>query len=107
MCREALGGEERRDRTDRCRRPAGRLRPGRGHVGPSDRGAVEGLRRAARRGAPLAGHFAWSLIDTFGWAHGHGKRFGLLHVGHAPRARTLKAGGRHYAGLIRRHRPTR
>ncbi|MEU8911901.1 GH1 family beta-glucosidase [Streptomyces nigrescens] len=59
--------------------------------------------RAARKGAPLAGYFAWSLMDNFEWAYGYDKRFGLFHVDRATQARTLKDSGRHYAGLIRSH----
>ncbi|UZJ33022.1 GH1 family beta-glucosidase [Streptomyces endophytica] len=70
-------------------------------------GHLAACARAARQGAPLAGYFAWSLLDNFEWAYGYGKRFGLFHVDYATQARTLKDSGRHYAGLIRRHRPTR
>ncbi|MCW7985566.1 beta-glucosidase [Streptomyces platensis subsp. clarensis] len=59
--------------------------------------------RAARKGAPLAGYFAWSLMDNFEWAYGYDKRFGLFHVDRATQARTLKDSGRHYAELIRSH----
>ncbi|WP_051817937.1 GH1 family beta-glucosidase [Streptomyces sp. NRRL S-1813] len=60
--------------------------------------------RAVRQGAPLAGYFAWSLMDNFEWAYGYDKRFGLFHVDFATQARTLKDSGRHYAELIRSHR---
>ncbi|BDM70670.1 beta-glucosidase [Streptomyces nigrescens] len=70
-------------------------------------GHLAACARAARQGAPLAGYYAWSLMDNFEWAYGYGKRFGLFHVDYATQARTLKDSGRHYAGLIRRHRPTR
>ncbi|GII01815.1 GH1 family beta-glucosidase [Planobispora takensis] len=60
--------------------------------------------RAVRRGAPLAGYFAWSLLDNFEWAYGYDKRFGLVHVDYATQARTVKASGRRYAEMIREHR---
>lgn len=59
---------------------------------------------AARRGAPLAGYFAWSLLDNFEWAYGYDKRFGLVHVDYATQVRTVKGSGRHYADIIRRAR---
>jgi len=31
-------------------------------------------------GAPLAGYFAWSLLDNFEWARGYTRRFGLVRV---------------------------
>ncbi|BDH06756.1 GH1 family beta-glucosidase [Streptomyces seoulensis] len=59
---------------------------------------------AARKGAPLAGYFAWSLLDNFEWAYGYAKRFGLFHVDYATQARTMKASGRRYAEIIDAHR---
>ncbi|GAA1519401.1 GH1 family beta-glucosidase [Streptomyces albidochromogenes] len=60
--------------------------------------------RAVRRGAPLAGYYAWSLLDNFEWAYGYDKRFGLVHVDYATQRRTIKASGHDYAGIIREHR---
>ena len=48
-------------------------------------------REAIARGVPLAGYFAWSLLDNFEWAEGYAKRFGLVHVDYATQARTPKA----------------
>lgn len=59
--------------------------------------------RAVRKGAPLAGYFAWSLLDNFEWAYGYDKRFGLVHVDYATQRRTVKSSGRRYAELIRAH----
>lgn len=59
---------------------------------------------AVRRGVPLAGYFAWSLLDNFEWAYGYDKRFGLVHVDYATQRRTIKGSGRRYAELIRGHR---
>ncbi|MEN3539486.1 GH1 family beta-glucosidase [Microbispora sp. ZYX-F-249] len=56
--------------------------------------------RAIEQGAPVAGYFAWSLLDNFEWAYGYDKRFGLVHVDYATQARTLKASGRRYAEII-------
>ncbi|WP_328334302.1 MULTISPECIES: GH1 family beta-glucosidase [unclassified Streptomyces] len=57
--------------------------------------------RAARRGAPLAGYFAWSLLDNFEWAYGYDKRFGLVHVDYPTQRRTIKSSGHRYADIVR------
>ncbi|MGW6536225.1 GH1 family beta-glucosidase [Streptomyces sp. NPDC055051] len=62
---------------------------------------------AVRKGAPLAGYYAWSLLDNFEWAYGYDKRFGLVHVDYATQKRTVKTTGRRYAELIRAHRELR
>ena len=59
---------------------------------------------AARKGAPLAGYFAWSLLDNFEWAYGYDKRFGLVHVDYRTQVRTIKGSGYRYADIIRTHR---
>ncbi|MFI1168731.1 GH1 family beta-glucosidase [Streptomyces sp. NPDC020801] len=59
---------------------------------------------AARKGAPLAGYFAWSLLDNFEWAYGYAKRFGLVHVDYWTQERTIKGSGHRYAGIVRAHR---
>ncbi len=58
---------------------------------------------AVRQGVPLAGYFAWSLLDNFEWAHGYGARFGLVHVDFATQKRTVKDSGHRYAAIIRSH----
>jgi beta-glucosidase len=60
--------------------------------------------RAAGSGAPLAGYFAWSLLDNFEWAYGYAKRFGLVHVDYETQRRTVKASGYRYADIIRSYR---
>jgi beta-glucosidase len=60
--------------------------------------------RAVRRGVPLAGYFAWSLLDNFEWADGYDARFGLFHVDFATQRRTMKDSGYRYAGIIRSSR---
>jgi beta-glucosidase len=58
---------------------------------------------AIQAGVPLAGYFAWSLMDNFEWAHGYGKRFGLYRVDYETQRRTLKVSGEWYRSLIRAH----
>ncbi|MFF8962743.1 GH1 family beta-glucosidase [Streptomyces globisporus] len=59
--------------------------------------------RAVAEGAPLAGYFAWSLMDNFEWAYGYDKRFGLVHVDYATQRRTVKSSGLRYAELVHEH----
>jgi hypothetical protein len=59
---------------------------------------------AARKGAPPAGYSVWSLLDTFEWAYGYDRRFGLVHVDYGTQARTIKDSGHRYADIIRAHR---
>lgn len=49
------------------------------------------VRQAIVAGAPVAGYFAWSLMDNYEWALGYEKRFGLIHVDFDSLARTPKA----------------
>jgi beta-glucosidase len=56
--------------------------------------------RAVGQGVPLAGYFAWSLLDNFEWAEGYDPRFGIVHVDYATQRRTVKDSGRRYAGII-------
>ncbi|WP_394845400.1 GH1 family beta-glucosidase [Pendulispora brunnea] len=60
--------------------------------------------RAVEQGAPLAGYFAWSLLDNFEWAYGYAKRFGLVRVDYETQKRTIKSSGRRYAEIIAAHR---
>ncbi|WP_369204368.1 GH1 family beta-glucosidase [Streptomyces sp. PU-14G] len=60
--------------------------------------------RAVREGVPLAGYFAWSLLDNFEWAYGYAQRFGLVHVDYRTQRRTIKSSGRRFAGLASAHR---
>lgn len=59
---------------------------------------------SATRKGPLAGYFAWPLLDNFEWAYGYDKRFGLVHVDYRTQARTIKGSGHRYAEIVRVHR---
>jgi beta-galactosidase len=61
---------------------------------------VEACREAVRRGLPLRGYFAWSLMDNYEWAFGYTKRFGIVHVDYETQVRTVKASGRWFAELL-------
>lgn len=51
---------------------------------------ITALANARILGAPVAGYFAWSLLDNFEWAEGYRKRFGLVWVDYASQARVPK-----------------
>jgi len=59
--------------------------------------------RAVQRGVPLAGYFAWSLLDNFEWDYGYDARFGLVYVDYATQQRVMKDSGRRYAAIIAEH----
>ncbi len=65
---------------------------------------LDAVVRAADKGAPVVGYFAWSLLDNFEWAYGYAKRFGLVHIDYTTQARTIKASGYRYADIIGAHR---
>jgi beta-glucosidase len=62
---------------------------------------INACAEATRRGVPLKGYFAWSLLDNFEWAHGYGQRFGIVHVDFDTQKRTPKDSALWYAARIR------
>ena len=61
----------------------------------TDRGLYYGEHLAAVQqvideGVPVAGYFAWSLLDNFEWTFGYEKRFGVVRVDYATQQRTPK-----------------
>ncbi len=58
---------------------------------------------AISEGAPLAGYFAWSLMDNFEWAAGYSKRFGITYVDYATQQRIIKDSGYWYRDTIAAH----
>jgi beta-glucosidase len=64
-------------------------------------GHVAAVTGAAAAGVPVAGYFAWSLLDNFEWAEGYTKRFGLVHVDFASQRRTPKSSFAWYRDHIR------
>jgi len=61
---------------------------------------VDACGEAIRRGLPLRGYFAWSLIDNFEWAWGYTRRFGLVHVDYETLERTPKQSGQWFAAFL-------
>ena len=64
---------------------------------------LRAVRDAIAQGADVRGYCAWSLLDNLEWAHGFGKRFGLVHVDFRTQQRTPKASALFYAGVIASH----
>jgi len=65
---------------------------------------LQAAARAVCEGLPLAGYFAWSLMDNFEWAEGYHHRFGLYYVDFETQRRIPKASARYYAVCIRSRR---
>ncbi len=57
--------------------------------------------RAIQQGVPLAGYFAWSLMDNYEWAWGYTRRFGLIYVDYATQQRIIKDSGYWYAQVAK------
>lgn len=63
-------------------------------------GHLAAVASAIEQGAPVAGYFAWSLLDNFEWAEGFTQRFGLVHVDYETQKRTPKASYYWFQSLI-------
>ena len=58
------------------------------------------LQRAVAEGYPVAGYFAWSMLDNFNWENGYTARFGLVHVNFQTQQRTPKLSYRWYQNTV-------
>jgi beta-glucosidase len=85
-------------------------------TGPDEKGSVPdelrtkylrthfaAMHRAIQAGVPLAGYFAWSLLDNFEWSFGYSQRFGIIWVDYETQKRTLKDSAKWYKGVIRKN----
>jgi beta-glucosidase len=61
---------------------------------------LEVARKAIAAGVPLEGYFVWSLLDNFEWAHGYGKRFGIVYVDYPTLERVPKSSYHWYRDFI-------
>jgi beta-glucosidase len=64
------------------------------------RGHLRACHRAIAAGVPLAGYFAWSLMDNFEWTHGYKMRFGLYWVDFSTQRRIPKDSSVWYHDVI-------
>lgn len=64
------------------------------------RAHLEAASRAIAAGVPLAGYFAWSLLDNFEWGLGYGRRFGLYHVDFETQQRRPKDSAHFYRDAV-------
>lgn len=64
------------------------------------KGHLRAAWRAIQAGIPLAGYFAWSLMDNFEWAKGYEKRFGLVWVDYETQQRIPKDSAIWYSRVI-------
>ena len=65
---------------------------------------IDAVRLAVEQGVPVAGYFAWSLLDNFEWAHGYSKRFGIVYVDYPTLERVPKASYAWYRSFLARQR---
>jgi beta-glucosidase len=64
------------------------------------RGHLAAVGRAALAGVPMAGYFAWSLLDNFEWERGYTQRFGIVHVDYETQRRNPKDSALYYRDVI-------
>lgn len=65
------------------------------------RSHLDQVLRAIDGGVPVAGYFAWSLLDNFEWAFGYVPRFGLVEVDFETQQRTPKLSALWYSDVAR------
>jgi beta-glucosidase len=59
------------------------------------------MHRAIQAGVPLAGYFAWSLMDNFEWSFGFMQRFGIVWVNYETQERIIKDSAKWYKTVIK------
>ena len=64
---------------------------------------IAAVHRAMQAGVPMAGYFAWSLMDNFEWARGYAQRFGIVWVDFNTQERILKDSAKWYKALIKKN----
>jgi beta-glucosidase len=65
------------------------------------RGHIEAMLKSIAAGVPVAGYFAWSLLDNFEWHSGYTQRFGITWVDFDTQERVLKDSALYYSNVIK------
>lgn len=86
-------------------------------TGPDEKGVVNdshrleyykthlaAMHRVMQAGVPMAGYFAWSLMDNFEWAKGYDQRFGIIWVDFETQERIPKESANWFKKLIMKNR---
>ena len=68
-------------------------------------GHLAAVTEAIRQGCDIRGYFHWSLLDSWEWAEGFTRRFGLIRVDQDSLERAPRASFAHYRERIRRGMP--
>ena len=63
---------------------------------------IAAVHRAMEAGVPMAGYFAWSLMDNFEWAKGFAQRFGIVWVNYETQERIPKDSAKWYKTVIKK-----
>lgn len=64
---------------------------------------IAAMQRSIQAGVPLAGYFAWSLLDNFEWRSGYTQRFGIVWVDFDTQERVLKDSALYYRNVIKKN----
>lgn len=60
----------------------------------------EAVAKCLDDGLDIRGYYVWSFLDSFEWAEGYGRRFGVVSVDYPSQRRLVKASGHWYSQLI-------
>ncbi len=61
------------------------------------------MHRVMQAGVPMAGYFAWSLMDNFEWAKGYAQRFGIVWVNFETQERIVKESAKWLKGVMKKN----
>ncbi len=82
----------------------GAVQPDRHRIAYLD-GHLDAIASAIQQGSDIRGYFHWSLLDSWEWAEGFTRRFGLVRVDRGSLERQPRASFAHYRDRIRQGMP--